>query len=410
MTWLRRYHLRHYVANSIWLMPSLGMVVALAAARALHRAEEVLGLQSSLDADTARAVLGTLASSMFTFVVFVCSALLVAVQLASAQLTPRIIALVFNDRGTRFALTLFVFTFTFTLAVLVRVNTSVPLLTAEAAAYGCLIDQVGKTLRPSGAVRMVAVHAREVIERVYPRLLAGSAEGVTDPADLPFGGSSVTVPCREDGVVLAFDVQGLLTLASRADCTIELVPRVGDFIAAGDPLFRVYPAGAAVVTKDLDHSVAVAQERTLEQDPAFAFRILVDIASKGLSPAINDPTTAVLVIDQIHHLLKNVGGRHLDSGRVLDGGDRVRLVYRTPDREDFVLLAVTAIRQFGGQSIQVVRRLRAMLENLIRTLPEARADLLRRELMLINRAAERAFPEAEDRALAGGSDLQGVGG
>jgi len=148
----------------------------------------------------------------------------------------------------------------------------------------------------------------------------------------------------------------------------------------------------------------------MEQDPAFAFRIIVDIASKGLSPAINDPTTAVLAIDQIHHLLRSVGGRHLDEGLAHDRTGALRLVYRTPDWEDFVCLAVTEIRQFGGTSIQVARRLRAMLENLAEVLPPERAALLRGELELWRRSAERCFPEPADQALADVSDLQGVGG
>jgi uncharacterized membrane protein len=211
-------------------------------------------------------------------------------------------------------------------------------------------------------------------------------------------------------VVLAFDIPGLVSLAQRADCVIELVPQVGDFLAVGDPLFRVFQGGATLPADTLSQSVAVGQERTLEQDPAFAFRIIVDIASKGLSPAINDPTTAVLALDQIHHLLRDVGQRHLDDERVRDAAGRLRLVYRTPDWEDFVRLAVTEIRQFGGASIQVARRLRAMLENLIQTLPEARAVLLRQELELLHRSAERFFTEPEDRALAEVSDSQGVGG
>src|SRR5262245_11683680 len=89
---------------------------------------------------------------------------------------------------------------------------------------------------------------------------------------------------------------------------------------------------------------------------------------------------------------------------------RLRLIYRTPGWEDFVHLAVTEIRLFGGESIQVVRLLQAMLENLIQTLPEARAPLLRQELSLLHRSAERFFPDPEDRALAAVSDLQGVGG
>jgi uncharacterized membrane protein len=137
---------------------------------------------------------------------------------------------------------------------------------------------------------------------------------------------------------------------------------------------------------------------------------MVDIASKGLSPAINDPTTAVLALDQIHHLLRDVGQRRLDDERVRDKGGRLRLLYRTPDWEDFVQLAVTEIRQFGGTSIQIARRMRAMLENLIQTLPEERTTLLCQELRLLQRSAERFFTEPEDRALADVSDFQGVGG
>ena len=105
MTWLQRYRIRHYFTNSIWILPSLSMVAALVAAPLLHRTEKALAWTSTIDPETARAVLGTMASAMFTFIVFVSSALLVAVQLASAQLTPRIIAIVFRDPRTKFALT-----------------------------------------------------------------------------------------------------------------------------------------------------------------------------------------------------------------------------------------------------------------------------------------------------------------
>ena len=188
-----------------------------------------------------------------------------------------------------------------------------------------------------------------------------------------------------------------------------MVPQVGDFVAVGDHLFRIFRLAPHVPTA-LSRSVAIGQERTLEQDPTFAFRILVDIASKGLSPAINDPTTAVLAIDQIHHLLRNVGSRFLGDGRVRDSAGQLRLLYRTPNWDDFVYLAVTEIRHFGSESIQVARRLRAMLEDLLRTLPEERHVLLRQELDLLHRSAERFFSEPEDRELAGVSDRQGVGG
>jgi uncharacterized membrane protein len=292
------------------------------------------------------------------------------------------------------------------------------LLTAHSAAYICLIalgvffyliDHLGKTLRPSGALRAVSWRGRRVIDHVYPQRFGELQETPAPTATVP-AGTPATISSPHDGVILAFDEKGLLSLAERANCVIELTPQVGDHVAVGDVLFRVFPEGAALPATALLQSVAVGQERTLEQDATFAFRIMVDIASKALSPAINDPTTAVLALDQIHHLLRIVGNRHLDTGRVRDAAGRLRLIYRVPDWEDFVCLAVTEIRHFGGESIQVARRLRAMLENLIRTLPEPRTALLRMELTLLQRSAERFFSDPEDRALAEISDFQGVGG
>jgi uncharacterized membrane protein len=419
MTWLQRYRIRHYMANAIWILPLLSMLAAVAAGRLLHWFEDRMAWDSSVTPSTGQVVLGAMASAMFTFIVFVSSALLVAVQLASSQLTPRIIGIVFRDPVTRGSLVVFVFSFTFTLLALVGIDSAVPLLTASVASYCCLvslgtflylIDHVGKALRPSGALWAVASKGRAVIESVYPRRLADMAKPALGPAPIPEGGPMRTILNPRDGVVLAFDIRGLVALAQRTDCVIELVPQVGDFVAAGDPLFRLYQGGEKLPTEALCHSVAVGQERTLEQDPTFVFRIIVDVASKGLSPAINDPTTAVLALDQIHHLLRDVGRRSLDDERVRDGAGRLRLVYRTPDWEDFVQLAVTEIRQFGGASIQIARRLRAMLENLIQTLPEERRPLLRQELALVHRSAERCFTEPEDRALAEVSDFQGVGG
>ena len=148
----------------------------------------------------------------------------------------------------------------------------------------------------------------------------------------------------------------------------------------------------------------------MEQDPQFAFRIIVDVAAKALSPAINDPTTAVLALDQIHRLLRVVATRQLDTGRVHDRAGELRLAYRTPDWEDFVSLAITEIRHFGRDSIQVVRRLRAMLENLIEAVPPGRAAALRSELEILGRGVASDFRDPEDRLRAASADSLGVGG
>ena len=148
----------------------------------------------------------------------------------------------------------------------------------------------------------------------------------------------------------------------------------------------------------------------MEQDPTFSFRILVDIAIKALSAAINDPTTAVLAIDQLQRLLRMVGLRDLRGEEIRDRAGDLRLVFRTPNWEDFVHLACTEIRHCGAGSIQVMRRMRSMLENLMHTLPPHRHAELRLQLELLDRTVDGNYAFAEDRALARIPDPQGLGG
>ena len=419
MSWLQRYRIKLYIRDTIWIFPALGIAAGLVMVALLSRFERAMGWQMNISHETARAVMGMVAGSMFTLVVLVSSALLLSIQLASAQLTPRIIAFIYRNPFRKAALVVFVFTFTFSVGVLVRIESSVPLLTSYLAAYGFLlnlafflyyIDGMGKMLRPSSALGSVALVGREVIRSVYPQAI-DEVHAVPVETTKSFETRPRRIILNTiDGVVLAFDLKGLVALAQRTDCLIELIPEVGDFVAAGNPLFRIFDGGDDISDETLQDSVAFGPERTLEQDPMFAFRIIVDIASKALSPAVNDPTTAVLAIDQIHHLLRDVGSRHLAEGREKDALGKLRLAYRTPNWEDFVQLALTEVRQYGRDSVQVMRRLRAMLENLIKTLPDERAPLLQQELRLLDASAERTFPDVDDQLLAETSDLQGIGG
>ena len=419
MSWADKYRFKLYVRNSIWILPVVSIGVGLIAVRLIYWIDQALGWELSIGADTARTVMGTIAGSMFTLVVVSSSAVLVAVQLASAQLTPRIILLVYRSRIRKLCISAFVLMFTFSVSVLVRIESTVPFLTSYVAAYGFLVnlalflyflDGMGKVLRPGSALQLVGREGREVVQSVYPSRLKTEQPLISKPLDILKKDPRRIVINEVDGVVLAFDRKGLISLAESFNCLIELVPQVGDFVAGGDPLFRIFNGGEAIPQETLRDSVALGQERTLEQDPTYAFRIVVDIASKALSPAINDPTTAVLAIDQIHHLLRSVGSRSLAEGCEVDSRGELRLVYRTPDWEDFVHLAVTEIRQYGRDSIQIMRRLRAMLENLIQTLPSRRAPMLRLELGLLQASAKRMFVDLYDQSLAETGDLQGMGG
>ena len=210
--------------------------------------------------------------------------------------------------------------------------------------------------------------------------------------------------------MLAVDLAGLAARAEKAGGMIEFVPQIGDFVAVDEPLFLLYGGAGDIDDDELRGAVAFGVERTMDQDPTFAFRILVDIAIKALSPAINDPTTAVLAIDQLHRLLRRVGLRHVRGEEICDGDGEPRLIFRTPNWEDFVHLTCIEIRHCGAGSIQIIRRMRSMLENLMQTLPQRRHAELRKQLALLDRSIEEHYVFPEDIAIAGIPDPQGLGG
>jgi uncharacterized membrane protein len=420
MTWLRWYRLRAFLRSSLWIAPAGSVLLALAVAAALQALDAATRWQmSGYTPNGARTLLGALVASALSFVVFTFSILLVAVQIASANLSPRVIASFLDDGKLKVVLASFVFTYTYAAAVLGRIEDTVPQLSMAVAigsslvsivAFLYLIDHSARSLRPVAVVDRVALEAQGVIRSVYPRSFAEEGEASRDPSDPPLASPSITTAHDgASGVVFAVDTLGLVAAAERADCVIRLIPQVGEFVARGEPLFEV-SSGRGLAQGELQRAVAVGPARTLQEDPAFAFRILVDVAVKALSPAVNDPTTAVQAIHQIHRLLRLVGTRDLSTGRVRDRRGRLRLIYRTPDWEDFVSLAVTEIRLYGAGNIQVPRRLRAMLERLIEVLPPGRAPALREQLSLVERSVQRAFEDVEDQRRADTPDVQGVGG
>jgi len=211
-------------------------------------------------------------------------------------------------------------------------------------------------------------------------------------------------------IVLAANLAALVAEAQRVQGIIEVAPRVGSFVSVGEPVFLIYGNADTFNEDKLRASIAFRPERTIEQDSTFAFRVIVDIAIRALSKAINDPTTAVLAIDQLQRLLRIVGGRHLHDEQVLDGTGRLRVIFPTPNWDDFVQLAFREIRLYGAENFQVARRLRAMVDNLVKILPESRRPALRVELDLLDRTIEKLYTLPEDLVVARTPDTQGLGG
>lgn len=423
MGWLARYRLRRFIKYSFWLFPSLAIIAAWVMGRAIVEfvPDVDLGVLSRSNIEATRSVVGAFAASMLTFVVYAVSALLLTVQLASGQITPRLISLTFGRWTTKVATSAFVFSFGLSLVALGNVGDESrhdPLLFCAVLAnigsvivFFWFVEEIGTGLRPVTILQHLYAEGRKAMDSVYK----GSFDAASVPGDAnaivpPAGSGRVIARRGASGTFLAFGLRDLVEAATRADCVIEIIPQIGDFVSTDDALARVYPPTARIGEDIVNGMVAFGPERTLEQDPGFAFRIMIDIGARALSPAINDPTTAVLAIDQIHRLLRYAGFKNIETGRVHDGDGRLRLVFPTPTWDDIVDLALMELRQFGSASIQVARRTRAMLKHLIDNLPASRADPLRRELTALENSVGRSFIEAEDRRRAGVADFQGLGG
>lgn len=421
ISWATRKRILSFLKGSLWVVPAFSTLAAVLSVPLLRFVDRSLGLQFfRYGPEGARAVASIVSGAMLSFVVLFFSVLLLTVQIASSNLSPRIISRPFRSRILKISLGLFVFTLIYSMAVVARgiegnigqlATAMVIFLTViSICVFLFVVEHVSKQLRPATMMADIAREGLQVISAVYP---TSASEEVLERAvdeDLPGSSSQVIQYEGAQGVVQAVDIPGLTAIARENGCIIEVVPQVGDFVTAPDEIFRFYGGVTRLSHRDLIGHIALERERTLEQDPAFAFRIVVDIGCKALSPAINDPTTAVLALDQIHVLLREVGLRRLDTGKVHDASGKLLLVYRTPDWEDFVSLAVTELRQFGAGSIQVARRMQAMLQDLLARLPAHRSAALRHELAILNSTIAQSFPVLEDRLRAEVPDFQGLGG
>ena len=371
----------------------------------------------ALDREGAIAGADYVIASTIAFLVFTFSSLLVAIQVASGQLTSRIIATtLLRDRGIRWSVALFVYALASAVAVKSRVDviphSFVSLMgiagLSSVVVFLFLIDHAARLLRPVSIVGRIAQQGIKVFDDVYPNPIRSSSDPMRAVEKL--GPWQRTIAHRGT-IVIAVNLRALVAEAKKADVIIELAPRMGDFVARDDPLFLLRgPDATAINESKLHRQIAFGPERTIEQDSTFALRVIVDIAIKALSPAINDPTTAVLAIDQLQRLLRTAGDRNLHDETLFDSDGRLRVIFQTPNWDDFVHLTFYEIRQYGARSIQVVRRLRPMIESLSQSLPESRLPALRQQQDLLDRTLPDFYAFPEDLALARIADSQGLGG
>jgi uncharacterized membrane protein len=318
-------------------------------------------------------------------------------------------------------LAMLVGTFTFSFALLAGVEEdSVPnlgvtvtgaLMAADLFMFLFFLDRFVHRLRPVAVAALAAAAGKRAFAAVVRSADAPDGpEVIHGPVELPDEPTAV-VRTTTGGSIQAIDTSGLVRVAREHGSTLVLHHVVGDFVPAGSTLIRVYGGGAEDerAEQHLRRMFVLGVERTIEQDPAFAVRIMVDVAIKALSPAVNDPTTAVQVINHLGDLLHVIGAT--DFRRVPPRDGRAgRVFLRARGWEQYLELGVTEIRLFGAPSVQVARRLRAMLEELHAVVRPEHRPAVAEELARLETAVTLAACASPDFDRARVSDRQGLGG
>jgi uncharacterized membrane protein len=422
MTWSTHFRVREYVRGSLWIVPLLGALLGGLLGSDLLRLEKAVDVPTYWEYSpaTASTVLAALVGALAALTGFVITVTVLVVQMATGTLSARYMRLWYRDRMLKVTLAVLVGALTLSLELLRRVEEDfVPNLGVTLAGilvvvglllFLLFLDRFIHRLRPVAVAELMARAGREAFAE---SVRAVAAEGIRVEQSEPDVEPTLVVRSDRAGSTQAVDTGGLVQWARVHGAELVLPHAVGDFVPKGAALVQVFgqqPADAGDVEPDLRGMVALGDERTIQQDPAFAIRILVDIAIRALSPAVNDPTTAVQILDYLEEMLQRIGTTDLAAvpGRQGDRGPGVALRMRRWD--DFLALGVTEIRLYGAHSIQVVRRLRAMLEELDDAVLPANRAAVEEELRRLDATVAEAWGGSVDLDRASVAGRQGIGG
>jgi uncharacterized membrane protein len=418
-SWAARFARRQRLKGSLWLVPLVCAIAGPLLAQLVLELDARVTMPAAwrYSESTASTMLSAIVSAMVGLTGFVVAFGVLVVQMATQTLSPRFMRLWYRDGLQKAVLGTFVGTLTFALAMLravgpaaapdIGVTIAGVMVTVSVVLFLVYLDRFVHNLRPIAVAWVVAESGARVFAETPGHPPAAHAD---DPPP-PSGPPSSVVLSDAAGAIQAIDRDGLLATAIRHDCLLVLPHAVGDILPHGSELLRVHGSGAPPAAACLRGLIALGEERTIEQDPAFALRILVDIAIRALSPAVNDPTTACQVLGAIEDLLLRIGESDLRGrGELRDDEGRLRVLVGTRRWEDLLQLALVEIRDYGATATQVTRRTRAVLDQLAaRVRPEHRAAVLE-QIAALDAALEHVAADPHTRAFAALPDAQGIGG
>jgi uncharacterized membrane protein len=411
----RLWNLLNWLRGRLWLIPAIMSLAAVGLAYGLigpggelfKNYTESWWLYSG-DPGTARDLLSTLLAGMITMTSLVVSITVVVLSLAANQLGPRLIWNFIEDRRIHTVIGLFVATILYTLLVLRTVEDElgpegVPhaaVTLASLLTIACLfallfhVSMVARSIVADTIVQEVANSLDDFVQRLAQEP-PGEARDRT-PASYPHRCSA---PLGRSGYVQVVDYKAMCALAQEHDLLIVLDVRPGHFVLRGTEHLHIRAPKPVEddVVEEITDLVVIGSGRTPTQDLEYSVRQLVEIAMRALSPSLNDPNTAIAVIDRLAAAFEIVSSRSFPAKEYCDEGGRLRVMADTTDYEGLMDAAFNQIRQAASSNPAVLIGLGRRLTSLLQVANSAeQKEAITKHLRMLERAAS-TVAEPEDR-------------
>ncbi|MCB0180530.1 MAG: DUF2254 domain-containing protein [Anaerolineae bacterium] len=414
---LRLWTIWNNLQSSLWFRPIIAALLAVVMAVGSTRLDSrIVGHELfQMAPDNARLILSAIANSMLTVVALTFSTIMVVLVLASQQFSPRILGNFARDRVSQNVLSMFIGTFVYSLLVMggikdTNIGSFIPALPVIIAIILALLS-VGALIYFIDHIAK-SVQVNYIIDEIDKKTVAGLHTIFSDPTQngcrtpqavtkFPLSVEAcTTVTALKRGYIQAIDFNELVSIGQEYNIVVHLERMVGEFVAKRSILLRIRPQTSIsddIIERLLD-TFEIGPTRTMFQDTLLGLRQLVDMALKAISPAINDPTTAVSCIDALSNILLQAAPYPDPPAQYCDDRGDVRLVTRPVTFKAMVDLAIDQIRQYARSEVTVsLRLLEALAEIAPATSDPQRRDILWRHARIISRAVERNILEPVDR-------------
>ncbi|MDQ6649263.1 MAG: DUF2254 domain-containing protein [Actinomycetota bacterium] len=427
---------RNRLRTQLWPLPAVGIAAAVLLGVGLPQVDRAVDealpavVTSYLfggGSTSARAVLQAISGSLISVTALTFSLTVVTLQLASSQFSPRLLRTFARDRVVHATLALFLSTFTYALSVLrtvrdaadrqpqfvPQISVTLAFLLAVASVL-CLVlflAHLAREIRVETMLRTVHAEASSTARQ----LLADRVPTATPPALPVPPPTAVRLLAGSSGFLVGLDERLLVAAAEAADAVVVVAYPVGSSLVAQTPFGATWrrngaPFAEAVLVRlrrEVDAAVATGFERTEEQDIGYGLRQLTDVASKALSPGVNDPTTAVHALGHAAALLCELAGLELGPQVLYDEEHVVRVAITRPELADLLDLALSQPRRYGRGDPLVLGRLFVLLRELgwVVTDPAQRRAVAQQLDRLRATVREQAFDPAEVRQLDAQAEL-----